>query len=96
MSTKTFTKEFLIDWMTTNEVFTTIWDSRKTHAQLIQRSGDIFKLLVKEDRLDEALLKLFWSLTKSDYQSEVFKIISEANFYLKQPQVEFLFAEITS
>jgi len=67
MSSKTFSTDFLIDWMITNEVFTTLWDPRKTHAQLIQRSGEIFKLLLKEDRLDDALLKLFWSLTKSDY-----------------------------
>lgn len=31
MSSKTFTTEFLIDWMTSNEVFKTIWDNRKTH-----------------------------------------------------------------
>lgn len=67
LSSKTFTTEFLIDWMVSNEVFTTLWDARRTHAQLVQRSGEIFKLLLKEDRLDESLLKLFWSLTKSDY-----------------------------
>jgi hypothetical protein len=32
MSSKTFSAEFLIDWMITNEVITTIWDPRKTHA----------------------------------------------------------------
>jgi ubiquitin carboxyl-terminal hydrolase 34 len=32
MSSKTFTTEFLIDWMVSNEVFTTLWDARKTHA----------------------------------------------------------------
>ena len=96
MSSKTFTTEFLIDWMTSNEVFKTIWDNRKTHQQLVQRSGDIFKLLLKEERLDDSLLKLIWSLTKIDYSAEIFKIISENSFYLKQPQIEFLFNEITS
>jgi len=32
MSSKTFTNEYLIDWMVTNEVIVTIWDARKTHA----------------------------------------------------------------
>jgi hypothetical protein len=85
MSSKTFSTEFLIDWMVSNEVFTTLWDARKTHAQLVQRSGEIFKLLLKENRMDESLLKLFWSLTKSDYQSEILKIVGETSFYLKQP-----------
>jgi hypothetical protein len=83
MSSKTFTTEFLIDWMTSNEVFKTIWDNRKTHQQLVQRSNEIFKLLLKEDRLDEPLLKLFWSLTKSDYQAEIYTIIRDTSFYLK-------------
>ena len=29
------------------------------------------------------LLKQFWSLSKSDYKSEVFKILNDAAFYLK-------------
>ena len=28
------------------------------------------------------LLKQFWTLSKSDYKSEVFKIINEAAYYL--------------
>lgn len=46
--------------------------------------------------MDETLLKLFWSLTKNDYQTEILKIVGETSFYLKQPQIEFLFQEITS
>jgi hypothetical protein len=30
-SSKTFTTEFLIDWMSKNDVFSTIWDHKKTH-----------------------------------------------------------------
>ena len=41
------------------------------------------------------LLEKFWSLTKSDYKSEVLKIMNESAYYLKQPQVEYLFREIT-
>jgi len=32
--------------------------------------------------LSPELLQQFWSLTKSDYKSEVFKIINETAFYL--------------
>lgn len=53
--------------------------------------------MVKDDKMDEGMLKLFWSLAKSDhtYQAEVFKIISEASFYLKMSHIEFFFAELT-
>ena len=76
-------------------MFTTIWDARKTHAQLVQRSDEIFKLLLKEDKLDDKIMALFWSLTKSDYQPAVLKIISDCSYYLKQRHFDFLFNEIT-
>jgi hypothetical protein len=50
---------------------------------------------LKENRLDDELLKLFWSLNTSEYQTEVLKIISECSFYLRQPQIEFFFSEVT-
>jgi hypothetical protein len=34
-SSKSFTTDFLIEWMIQNNVFTTIWDSKKTHIQLV-------------------------------------------------------------
>jgi len=95
MSTKSFSTEFLIDWMKNNEVFDIIWDGRKTHLQLVQRSNEILKLLLKEDMLTSELLEQFWNLAKSDYKEDVFKIINEVAFYFKQSHVEFLFSAIT-
>ena len=48
--------------------------------------------------MDLSLLKLFWSLGKEDAtnQTEVFKIISEANHYLKRSHIEFFFNELTA
>ncbi len=34
-SSKTFTTEFLINWMVENDVFAAIWDHRRTHAQIV-------------------------------------------------------------
>ena len=61
----------------------------------MQRSNEIFKILPKENLLSPELLQQFWSLTKSDYKSEVFKIINETAFYLQQEHIEFLFDRIT-
>ena len=33
-----FTNEFLIQWLRDHEVFTSLWDPRKTHVQLVSRS----------------------------------------------------------
>lgn len=41
------------------------------------------------------LLEQFWSLSKTDYKSEVFKIINESAFHLKQNHIEYLFDQIT-
>ena len=41
------------------------------------------------------LLEQFWSLSKTDYKSEVFKIINDAAYLLGQQHIEYLFNEIT-
>ena len=85
----------IINWITSNEVFSQIWDPKKTHIQLVQRSGDIFRCFLKEDLLNEELLNMFWNLTKSDYKVEVFKILNDCEYYLEQAQIEFIFSQIT-
>ena len=79
---KVFSMEELINWMSEHGVFDIIWDTKKTHLQLVQRSNEIFKILPRENLLTMELLRQFWSLTKSDYKSEVFKIINEAAYHL--------------
>ena len=63
--------------------------------QLVQRSGDIFKLLAQKNLLSMPLLEQFWSLSRSDYKSEVFKIINDSALYLEQEHIEYLFDQIT-
>ena len=96
-SSRSFSTQFLIDWMMEQHVFTTIWDTNKTHIQLVQRSNDIFKLLIKEEKMGVDLLDLFWNLTNTPaYKSEVFKIINEAAFHLKTSHIEYFFDKITA
>ena len=45
--------------------------------------------------MSEELLSQFWNLTKSDYKLEIFKILNDCEYYLGQPQIEFLFQQIT-
>ena len=85
----------LIDWINANQVFSLIWDPKKTHIQLVQRSGEILRLLLKEKILTEELLKTFWNLTKSDYKQEIYKIIKDVDFLLDQSHIEYVFSEIT-
>ena len=92
---KVFSMGDLISWMSEFGVFDILWDPKRTHLQLVQRSNEIFKILPKENLLSMELLQQFWSLSKSDYKSEVFKIINEANYYLDQNHIEYLFNEIT-
>jgi hypothetical protein len=96
-SSRTFNTQFLIDWMMDKQVFTTIWDANKTHIQLVQRSNEIFKLLIKEEKMTVELLDLFWNLTNTPaYKSEVFKIINETSFHLKTSHIEYFFNKITA
>ena len=49
------------------------------------------KLLLKEEKLTMDLLEQFWSLAVGDYKSEIYKILNEISFYLKQPHIDYLF-----
>ena len=57
----------------------------------MQRSNEIFKILPRENLLTMELLQQFWNLSKSDYKSEVFKIINEAAFDLQGEHINYLF-----
>ena len=87
-----FTIQQLINWIDEHGVFDILWDVKKTHVQLVQRSNEIFKVLPKERLLSMELLQKFWSLTKSDYKTEVLKIINEASFHLDNDHIEYIFS----
>ena len=78
-----FTTEWLIVWMIEFGVFDILWDTKKTHMQLVQRSNEVFRVLPKEGLLTMELLAQFWSLSKSDYKSEVYKIINDSAFHFE-------------
>lgn len=39
-------------------------------------------------------MEQFWVLAKADYKFEVYKIINEVSFYLKQEHIDFFFDQI--
>lgn len=69
--------------MTDNDIFDILFDSKKTHLQIVQRTSEILKLLLSEDKMQLSLAEQFWNLSKSDYKFEVYKIINEISYYLK-------------
>jgi len=85
---------FLISWMEENGVFSILFDTKKTHLQLVQRLTDIMKLLLAENMFSPTLMEMFWSLSKADYKFEIYKIINEVSFYLKQEHIDFVFDQI--
>lgn len=71
-----------------------LFDPKKTHLQVVQRCDEVLKLLLGEEMLTDDLLARFWSLTRSDLKTEVFKIISDCAFYFKQHHLTFIFNKI--
>lgn len=92
MDTEKF--EFLVQWMKENEVFDLIWNERKTHLQLVQRSDQIFKELLRNKLLSLDLLALFFNLRSEEYRVEVFKILNDNAFWFEEAEIEFIFGEI--
>ena len=86
-----FPGKFLAEWMQSHGIFDILFDHKKTHLQLIQRSDEILKLLLTEDLLDEALMQQFWRLTKTDLRLEAYKIISDCSMQFRQQHLDFIF-----
>ena len=84
MSNKSFTTKFLIEWLYNNGVFIILFDPKKTHLQIVQRCTDVLKLLLAEDMLNQDILEMFWTLAKSEYKIEIYKIINDVAFFFKQ------------
>lgn len=94
MTTKSMTNTEIISWLNDNQVFSILFDTKKTHLQIVQRCSEVLKLLLSEDALQIQLLDMFWSLSKSDYKFEVYKIVNEIAFYLKQDHINYIFEQI--
>ena len=82
-SNKSFTSAFLVEWLHENKVFNILFDPKKTHLQIVQRTNDVLKLLLMEDMFSLEIMEMFWSLAKTDYKFEIYKIINDVSFYLK-------------
>jgi hypothetical protein len=94
---KNFSSEFLIDWIVTNGLLDIIWDPRKTHLQLVQRSNDIFRLLAKEKKLDENIAKKVMILVNyPEYKVEALKFITDNSYFLEPEQKEFFARQVAS
>ena len=46
-SNRILTVEFIVTWMIENDVFDTIWDARKTHQSIVERSDKIYTILLE-------------------------------------------------
>ena len=94
MSYKSMTNAEIIQWLNQNQVFSILFDTKKTHLQIVQRCAEILRLLLSENELSVQLLDMFWSLSKSDYKFEIYKIVNEIAFYLKQEHINYIFEQI--
>ena len=90
---KQLTFQFLVEWMAENNVFELLWGKR-THQQIVERSNTIFKFLLDEGYMTLEYLQLVWDASGA-YKPEVFKIITDYSYYLKQPHKEFICTKIT-
>lgn len=92
------TSEFMLNWLDEHKILEVIFDQKNYHVQIIQRSKEILKFLITEDKLSEEQLILFWKGTAFDDETrrEVYKIIEEVSSSMKSNHVmEFLNKFIT-
>ena len=83
------TGEFMLEWIDKNKILEIIFDHKNYHVQIIQRSKEILKFLITEDKLTPTQLDLFWKGTAFDDETrrEVYKIIEEVSSSMKNHHV---------
>jgi hypothetical protein len=93
-SFKSISNSGLIKWLNENDIFSIIFDPKKTHLEIVRRSNEILKLLLSEDALSPSLFEMFWSLSRQDYKVEVYKILNDIAFQLKKEHFDFVLQQI--
>ena len=83
------TGELMLEWIQKNKILEIIFDQKNYHVQIIQRSKEILKFLVTEDKLSSEELDLFWKGTSFDDETrrEIYKIIEEVSGVMKNHHV---------
>lgn len=51
--------------------------------------------MLRRGLLTPTLMEMFWSLTKTEYKKEAYKIIREAEYSLRQDHIEFLYGQLS-
>jgi hypothetical protein len=73
--------EYMLEWLEKHKILEIIFDQKNYHVQIIQRSKEILRFLIVEDRLTEVELNFFWKATEFDDETrrEMYKIIDEVS-----------------
>ena len=90
--------EFMHEWLEKNGILEVIFDQKNYHVQIIQRSKEILKFLIVENKLTEEQLNLFWKGTEFDDETrrEMYKIIEEASTPMQPHHVMQFLNKITA
>lgn len=84
------TGDYMLEWLEKNKILELIFDPKEYHVQIIQRSKEILRFLIVEDKLSEEQLNLFWRGTEFDDETrrEIYKIIEECSSPMKEHHVK--------
>lgn len=72
---------YMLEWLEKHKIIEMIFDPKNYHVQIIQRSKEILKILIVEDKLSKEQLDLFWRATEFDDETrrEIYNIIEETS-----------------
>ena len=73
--------DYMLEWLEKHKILELIFDPKSYHVQIIQRSKEILKFLIVEDKFSQEQLDLFWRATEFDDETrrEIYKIIEETS-----------------
>ena len=96
--TRTIRSNVMSHWVREHEILEGIFGPQ-SHAQLIQRSGEIIHLLLTENAFEIRILQMIWGVAeRSDEDSKlaVYKVLGENSSFLRAEHLEFLVDKISA
>ena len=95
---KSFSPEFLVEWIRANNVFEFIFSAKHCHIQLVQRTSDLMKLFISTNQLTKEEMDMFWGCSKFDdhIKLEIYKVLSDISYNMKIEQLNYFLDAIAA
>jgi hypothetical protein len=92
------TSSYMVKWLLREKVPEEIFATGSVCVPIVERSPDVLKVLAQDGKLTKQHLELVWqcSIVNNDETTRlaIYKLITDTSIYLREDDLEFIFAQV--